>query len=206
MTLLTVMRFDDWTPTARKVIVSKWGASGQRSWYWGIEPSGKLVFVISRDGINPIEFVQVSPFGFVDGHSVAMGVSFVTHETDLTNPEVPEYYDRVRFWLYDNGIWIQQGVVVQQANPDDLKIFNSNAQVQIGAYLGTNGNAPSLYRQVSLRAGVADVPTEVGGEEVGLMRGDLTNNPTYDRYGNLWTNVGGWTYVEMDDFDEIAHP
>jgi hypothetical protein len=206
LTILTVLRFDDWTPTSRKIIVSKWGAAGQRSWYWGIDPSGKLVFVISRDGTNSIEFVQAAPFGFTDTHSASIGVSLITHETDLTIPDTPAYVDRVRFWLYDNGVWVRTGNIVQQANPNDLKIFNSTAQVQIGAYLGTNGNAPSLYRSMSFRQGVADNPEEMGGEEVALMRGDVTSNPSFDRYGNLWTNVGGCTYTPMSDFDQIAHP
>jgi hypothetical protein len=205
-TILAVMRLDDWTPTARKVFVSKWGAAGQRSWYWGIDPSGKMVLVISRDGTNSIEFVQTGNLPVTDGHSISIGVSFITHETDLTDPDVPAYYDRARFWVYDNGIWVKVGTTVQQANPTDLKLFNSTTQVQIGAYLGNTGNAPSLYRQVSIRAGVADVPDEVGGEEVALMRGDVTSNPSYDRYGNLWTNQGGWSYVLMDDFNQIAHP
>ena len=39
-TLMAILAPNDWTPATRQVIVSKWGAAGQRSYYWALDPDG----------------------------------------------------------------------------------------------------------------------------------------------------------------------
>ena len=50
-TLTATLAADDWAPwnyRASRVIVSKWGAVGQRSYYWAISPSGGLLLATSE--------------------------------------------------------------------------------------------------------------------------------------------------------------
>lgn len=208
-TLLAMVQFADWTPATEKVIASKWGAAGQRSWYWSIGgvAGERMTFVISRDGTASVAFVADVDLP-ADGTAVGLGLSY------FISSEEPAR-DVVYFWKEQpDGTWIQLGGAVYQPNPTKAPLFNSTAEVQIGAYLGIQANADSLYRLVSFRRLTSDTlgptgrvagdPADIGGTEVALMRGDLSSNPTQDRYGNTWTNYGGWSYVPMPNMPPMT--
>ena len=188
LTLMAVVAVDDWTPAARQILVSKWGVAGQRSYYWALDPDG-IALVLSRDGTASIEHKLIYNFGLANAEPAAIGVSFTS---DLTTLQ-----DEVRFWRYDpQTLWNQIGDTKILANPSYLAMHNSTTEVQVGAHSGNVGNVPGLFRLVSIRVGVGEDNT-FGGTEMALMRGDLPGNPTYDRYGNVWSNQGTWSYQPM---------
>ena len=187
-TLAAIVALDDWTPAARQILVSKWGAAGQRSYYWAIDPDG-LVLVLSQDGTNGIEHKITHNLGLANGEAGAIGVSFTA---DITTTQ-----DEVRFWQYNpQTFWNQIGSTQIVPNPSYLPLHNSTTEVQVGAHSGNVGNVPGLFRLVSIRQGIGEA-NAFGGTEMALMRGDLTGNPTYDRYGNVWSNQGTWSYLPM---------
>ena len=128
-----------------------------------------------------------------DGTPLAIAVSF------QTNISVDPIQDEVRFfcWDPDEMMWMQCGDTQVEPNPTNLPLFSSTTEVQIGAVGGTTLNAAGLFRMVSIRQGTGEGDL-LGGVEYARMRGDITANPSYDRYGNLWSNQGaGWSYVDM---------
>ena len=195
-TLVGVVQMDDWTPTARQGLTGKWGVAGQRSWYWAVDTAGGMVLVISRDGTASVEFKSThQAFNMADAVARGIAVSFITAPTDTT------IQDEVRFFLWDGAEW-DLIALVTQPNPTNLPIFNSTAQIQVGA-INAAQNARGLFRSMSYRQGVGE-QNVLGGQEVGLMRGDISSNPSYDRYGNIWTNAGtGWTYAPLTSNPDV---
>jgi hypothetical protein len=177
-TLIGIVALDDWTPAARSPLVSQWGSAGNQGWVWSVDPDG-FVLEVSRDGTAVIEHKLVTDLSSLA--SAAIAVSFVT--------DVLLLEDQVRFWLWDGVMWNVLGTVALP-NLDLLPLFNTTADVEIGR--GTAG----LYHLMSIREGVG-LDNALAGNEIALMRGDLLPNPSYDRYGNLWTRVGGWTQEDM---------
>ena len=187
-TITATLAPNDWTPPTRRMILSKWGAVGQRSYYWALDPDG-LVLATSRDGTAFTEHKLVYDLAiFGDGEMVELAVSFATDPTSMT--------DRTVFWQYVNDAWVPLNLPLTAPNPTYLRLFNSTAFVEVGsAELGTVGNFAGRFRLVSLRTGVGE--DTVGGTEQARMRGDLEKNPAYDIYGNTWTNFGGCTYEQL---------
>ena len=177
----------------QQIIASKWGAAPNCSWRFGTQSDGKLYLEVSHDGTNIVQAVcsVVPPLN--DNGRYELGVSYtMVTQYDVTG--VPSYFDEVRFWV--DGVMV--GTVRDVPNNTGQPVFNSTTHVNIGANTdGTANMTAGLFHWVSLRAGVGQ-ENALGGSEVALMRGDLTTNPTYDRYGNLWNNVGGWSYVDMN--------
>ena len=185
-TLTATLAADDWTPLTRRVIVSKWGDPGQRSYYWALNPHNFLL-VTSRDGGSTVSFglnFETAVFG--DGEMVELAVSFATDPFLLV--------DEAIFWRYVNDGWEKLGSLTAP-NDSYLPLFNSTAPIEVGSAInGTYGNFAGRFRRVSIRAGVGE--NTVGGTEQARMRGDLELNPSYDIYGNTWSNFGGCTYEE----------
>jgi hypothetical protein len=49
-TMLFRLRLPDWTPTAQKVLCSKWGSSGAFSYYWQLQTNGSFYFQFTNNG------------------------------------------------------------------------------------------------------------------------------------------------------------
>jgi len=203
-TLWTLVSLDTWHPSSRQTLLSKWGDAGQRSWYWANEVGGGMVLVLSRDGTDSVEFPLDLGDGpaldLVDGATVLVGVTYYTNLA---------LEDEVQFWLstspaslenpFGSINWMPVSAPITQPNPTSVGPFNSTAEVQVGAQQGTLTSA-GYFRYVSISAGVGESQgaTYPGGGEVARMRGDLPSNPTYDIYGNLWSNQGsGWSYEDL---------
>lgn len=190
-TMATMVGFDDWSPSANRLIVSKWGAAGQRSWQWFITPAG-LGLTVSYNGTASsatflLPWASTDITAPLDGSAMALAVSYTHNGIDLT--------DEARFmYSLDGRMWVTLGVV-DLPNVAQSNIFNSTTQIQVG------GDAAGKWRWLVLCTGAASGAGELrlfSGEEVGVFRGDLTLTPNYDRYGNIWSNVGtGWSYVAM---------
>jgi len=198
-TMVGIVSFDNWHPATRSVIVSKWGAAGQRSWYWAVEAGGGMVLVVSQDGTASQEYglnlTDGAAFSLPNGTPIALAVTFATNLLTLQ--------DETQFWMcpsFDMMTWQTVGPVLTKPNPTQLNLFASTTQVQIGAYLGSTGNAASYYRVLSIRRGIGEQNGApfLSYDEVGIFRGDTVVNPAFDRYGNLWQNTGaGWSYANM---------
>ena len=188
-TLMAILALDNWN-LGTQTIVGKWGASGQLSYVWQVV-NGKLWLSTTRDGFSGATQALLDDYSLnlANGEPVALGVSFVCDITTLQ--------DEVRFWRYDpQTLWSQVGSTKINPNPSYLPLKDSTADLQVGAANGTQ-LAKGLFRAVSIRAGIGEA-NAFGGTEVALLRGDLTGNPTYDRYGNVWSNQGtGWSYTPM---------
>ena len=200
-TLVASFSLVDWTPAARKVVVSKWSAEdNQRSYYWGVDPDG-LVLVISKDGIAPIEFKLVTDLSLGANEPAALAAAFSTHSIETIDPDTLEvsttYEDTAKFWRYVTDTWVQIGDTIIEES-DGVPVFNSTAPIQVGAYDGNVGNVAGLFHWVSIREGVGEADS-FGGSEQALMRGDLELDPVFDRYYNVWDNFGGCSYEEMVD-------
>ena len=184
-TFAAVLAADDWTPAARQFFVHK-GAS----WYWAIE-TDFVIFGYSRDGTVTIEKqfarVDLPEFDLADGEVAAIGISF--------NTDISQAQDEIRVWCWMDDMWMQCGETMTEPNEDYLPIINTTDEVRVGESFA------GLIRMFSLRynVGTGD-DTSFGGTEVARLRGDITSNPSYDRYGNLWSNQGtGWTYEELPE-------
>ena len=198
-TIVAVVSLDSWHPTERKYIISKWAPPDQCSFFWALEPGGGMVLGISQDGTDgsivefPLNLSDGPAFDVPDGTTMAMAVSYTTTIDNI---------DFVNYWLcpsYDLITWEAVGTTVTKPNPGNLDIFASTTEIEIGAYAEATGNLAGYYRWLSIRQGVADrdLAPYVGGTEVGLMRGDVTSNPSYDRYGNLWVAHGDYSYTDL---------
>ena len=188
--------------TKLQTLVSKWGASG-RSWRFGIQADGHLFLDLSYDGTaTAVTLVSSVIPMFEDGVSYSLAFSYNVALDLTTTPDNQGYLDEVRFWLLDqDDVWNLIGTPVSASNNTNAAVFNSTTRVLVGGDSfddsnGAHNNTEGLFRYVSIRSGVGGDNT-LGGIEVALMRGDLTNNPSYDRYGNLWVNDDDWSYEEM---------
>jgi hypothetical protein len=103
--------------------------------------------------------------------------------------------DTVQFWAgTDLDSWAALCVEPTYIdNPSSLNLFASFAGINIGAIDdGASLNFAGYVRLISIRRGVAE--SGVGGDEVGLFRGDIVLDPAFDRYGNLWDIHGGYNF------------
>jgi hypothetical protein len=182
-----------------QTFLSKWAGTAQRSWRFGSKADGHLFVDLSYDGTATAHTMLSSVIPLFDDNRIYRLAFSYNVALDLNSPPTAQaYFDEVRFWLQDaDGNWNLIGAPVQATNVGNVALFNSTSRVSVGADSdGAAGNTQGLFRYVSVRNNVGPNNT-LGGIEVGLMRGDLTTNPTYDRYGNLWNNVGGWSYAQM---------
>ena len=183
---------DQWFDGEQKLV------SQDQAWSWIIDTDGGMTFSRSRDGTAFDDFTipaEEVP-AWADEETVVLGVSYVT-ATDPDPTVAPK--DEVRFWIWDGEVWEQLGDTQSVPNPDDNPIFDSPSPIQVG------GGTAGLFRVVSIRQNVGD-EGGIGTGEMARMRGDLTSNPSNDRYGNTWTNHGTWSYEEMQDMPTLPLP
>ena len=187
LSISACLALNDWTNGVQKLV------SQNKAWSWTVKADGGMSFSRSRDGSAFHDFV-VPTADVPDWANTEAAILAATYVM-ATEAEV-EAQDEVRFWLWDGTEWTQLGDTQVDPNPDELPIFNSTDAIQVG------GGTAGLFRLVSLRHNVGEL-SEVGGGEVALMRGDVTSNPSYDRYSNVWTNHGTWSYEEMPDMPTL---
>ena len=190
--LAVCLALDKWTDSEQNIV------SQAQAWAWTLEADGDMTFSRSRDGSTFHDFTipaEEVP-AWADKETVVIGVSYATVvPPDITIKPV----DEVRFWIWDGEEWGQLGDTQSELNDDDAEIFNSTAPVRIG------GGTPGLFRVVSIRPDVGD-DNGIGNGEMARMRGDITSNPSYDRYGNTWTNYGTWSNEDMQNMPNLPLP
>ena len=192
ISLVACAALDDWIDGDQNVV------SQAQAWAWTLNTSGGMTFSRSRDGTTFHDFVippEKVP-NWANNETAVIGMSYATVvPPDITVKPV----DEVRFWLWDGDEWGQLGDTQSEPNDADAEIFDSSAPIQIG------GGTPGLFRIVSIRSNVGDLNT-IGTSEVARMRGDVTSNPSYDRYGNTWTNHGTWSFENMQEMPTLPPP
>ena len=96
ITILVRVRLDDYSTGSEQVLVSKWNPTGdQRSWYFGVDGTGELVFHWSTNGIadgsatsTGAAFVNGTTYWVTvafDGNDGANRAAFFEYSTDDTN-------------------------------------------------------------------------------------------------------------------------
>ena len=125
---------------------------------------------------------------WADNETVVIGISYATVvPPDITVKPV----DEVRFWLWDGDEWGQLGDYPVRC-PTTTTLRSStplHPSRSVAGHRDSSEWSASALTSVTLNA--------IGTSEVARMRGDVTSNPSYDRYGNTWTNHGTWSYEDM---------
>ena len=97
-------------------------------------------------------------------------------------------------------VWDQLGDT--QSEPNDDR--RSDLRLRCARSRSVAGHRDSSEWSASARTS-SDL-NSIGTSEVARMRGDVTSNPSYDRYGNTWTNHGTWSYEDMQDMPTLPPP
>jgi hypothetical protein len=148
---------DSWTPAATQILASKFGVSGQRSWWFAIDALGAPQFVWSADGINFTTKTSASYFSYPAGSIKWLRVTFDVDNGASGND--------VKFFTSDDGTtWTQWGSTITTAVV--ATIFVSTAPVEIASRtVGGNTLAAKIYRAQILNGidgtTVLDVDTSV---------------------------------------------
>lgn len=168
--LSALLSTTDWTPTARKVIVSKWTPTGsQQSYEFNIETSGKLRLLTSPDGSGIVSAVSTVAPTVVDG--AKLGVKATRASADGT----------VTFYTStDDGVtWVQLGDPVDTT---DGGIFNSTSRVDIGQRCDDTLQLPGSVYFIQIRNGIGG--TLVGNADFRDVRPGTS--PVVDSTGASW--------------------
>lgn len=127
-------------------LVTKYGASGQRSWYFGLTETGNLILFWSADGTAVPRAQSTVPVPFVPGQRGTVRVAFDVNNGSGGNTAT--FYTSTTPGVY--GPWTQLGDPVVQTGT--TSIFNSTAPIEIGT------DSPSVlarrYYAVQVRNGI----------------------------------------------------
>ncbi len=130
---------DDWTPSATSYLLSKWQASPQYSWRFGLLTTGVLTFVWVTDGTTgTVKFhdsTVVVPFA--DGQA-----GWVRATLDVDNGASGA---DVKFFTSTDGTnWTQLGTT--RTGAGTTSIFSGTSQVEIGSQAGASNLAGKVLR------------------------------------------------------------
>lgn len=123
------MAATDWTPsTGLMPLVSKYGAVGQRSYFFALNSSGTLQFGWTADGTTLLSANSSVATGVLDGATKWVRVTLDVNNGASGNDVI--------FYLSDDGTtWTQLGTTVTTAGT--TSIFNSTAVLEISNRTGT---------------------------------------------------------------------
>lgn len=164
----------DWTPTARKVIVSKWTAAGsQQSYELNIETNGTVRFIFSPDGSTVGGAASSVAPSVVDGADLALRVTRVKATGTVTY-----------FTSGDDVNWTQLGTTV--ATSVNAGIFDSTTPVYLGQRADDTLQFAGRIYYVQIRSGV-DGPIVANADFRHVSPG---TDPVVDSVGNSWDLIG----------------
>lgn len=171
------LAMDDWTPAAASAPISKWFtvAANQRSWTTRVEPNGRLTLFWSQDGIAALSATSTVAPVVTNGEPL-----WIRYQLDVNNGAAGR---DIKFFTSVDGVtWVQLGTTVTQAGV--TSIFNSTAQVNIGAY--NDGGSERLAGRVfsaKIRSGLSG--TIVANPDFSVQPAGTTS--FLDGQGLTWT-------------------
>lgn len=199
------------------VLAAKYdNATTNRSWFWAVQPDGKIRFFWSADGNNPVTNGTVVTSTVAADFTVGRIALRVT--LDVNNGSGGH---TLNFYTSDSitGTWTQLGATVVDSS-GTTSIFNSAAGVQVGACVNGNGALPfsngadnevllplrgKLYA-FRLYNGIAG--TLVANADVAAQAVDTTSWSDGLGTPNTWTVVanggGGITNVHRRFYGEVS--
>jgi len=134
----------DWTPSAFQVVVSKWGAAGQRSFYLYVTSTGPGYVGLSHsaDGTNELFVNSTAAPVVADGDDL-----WIRATLDVDNGSSQRVH---KFYTSSDGTtWTQLGSTVTTAGT--TSIFNSTTQLEVGTRVGglaSNALVGTVYRTI----------------------------------------------------------
>lgn len=172
----------DWTPSSFQYLLSKWGAVGQQSWFFYLNPSGTVVFGWSTNGTDILSNNSTAATGFVDGtaHWLRVTIDVVVG----ANREIKFYTSNDPPLIDPASVtWTQLGATVTSTA---TSIFASTAPVFIGTIVGDSGRLDGDVYYAEIRNGIAGTivadPDFRDGDQI------TTPNTVFtDTTGKAWT-------------------
>lgn len=185
---------DDWTPAAERILASKWGAAGQRSWRLALTTAGTLRLDWSADGTATLSATSTVATGLVD-----TAVSWVRATIDVNNGAAGR---TVNFYLSNDGItWNALGAAVTTAGV--TSVFDSTTAVTAAANADGTSAWQGEYRRLRFFAGLAGTDLRA---DVDLSLWDAVATTVAAITGETWTLTGAppAAYDDLDHFDVQA--
>lgn len=183
MTVEVHVALDDYTGVADQVLASKYGGSGQRSWYLRVSTTGLPVFHWTSDGAADLSLfagVTLPSVGIVDGQKIGLRVSF-----DVNNGASGRTAQF--FYSTNDGVsWVQLGADVTTGTA--TSIFDSTTTVEWGSR--TTGVAPMMgkFYRGFIYSGLLGTGVVRCSVDAGLA---IDESATFiDGEGNVCTVVG----------------
>jgi hypothetical protein len=130
---------NSWTPTTANYVVTKWGAAAsQRSYTFGINTNGTLVFQWSNNGTGSTTINSTAETGFAIGETKWIRIAFDVDNGASGND--------IRFFTSSDGTtWTQLGTTITTAGV--ASIFAGTAALEVGAFnIGTLTTLGKIFR------------------------------------------------------------
>lgn len=175
----------DWTTTFSPALLTKFGASGQRSFRFYVEQTtGLLVFAWYPDGVNAKTCKSSVAPTIADGSRIRLGVEIDVD--DGAGSHAVKFYTGTGL----NG-WVQLGTTQVAAGGGTTSIFDSTTQLAIGARSDSSvDNIIGTFYSCSLISGRLQTGKIVASYDPGLYPTQGGDGITKGITGETWTPVG----------------
>ncbi len=178
---------DDWTPTSERVIVAKWQASGSRSYYFALAPSGYLR-LRWYNGTSTLGSDSTVPVSITDG--TAAWVRAVLDVNDGSGNHTIRYYTGDS----RNGPWTQLGSTITTAGT--TSVASSTLLLTAGATSASLNYWAGEIEEVIVLPQISGTPDWPGGAWIRFNIGwGASGTSSTDYAGNTWT-VGGSASIQ----------
>lgn len=172
--LIAHVALDDWTPASlAQAIITKWGSTTDRSFYWAVNTNGTLFISWFEGGGTQRSVTSTAATGFTDGTAhwirVTIDVDNGGGDTD------------VKFYTSNDGSsWTQLGSTIN---------VGSTTSIRAGAGAVRLGSIPLFTFDLKGKYYRAIIKDGIDGTIVGDFNADgQTNHSSWvDGYGNTWS-------------------
>lgn len=204
--LIAYIAMTDWTPSVDSGIISKWAATGnQRSYLFVVRSTGVLRVLTSPDGVgsgSQVVMDSTAAPSVLDGDGLWIRVK-IDIDNGGGDADTTFYTSTDPKTTHPGSVsWTQLGAVVNPGST--LTIFNSSADVQIGAIDTTISTDGKCYR-AAIYSGFSDAggtlaadfdPTQYSGSGATLADGVSGN---WTRNGQAFILPDGTHFVTPSD-------
>ena len=127
---------DNWRPSTDEVVVAKWGAAGQRSYFWALTPTGTLEFRYTTDGTAT--FALESSEAVPDPVGASQWIAVTTWLFGTAR--------RAEFWYSSDAVeWTMLGVRQEVDQTTTNNLFNTAIPLTIGSAAMIKSKTDSLH-------------------------------------------------------------